>query len=162
MLETVEVASRFSILTGAQLHDMHLAVGGLHTPRFVKERDYSNGIYECAQGRKSKAHSALNQLSMAIREHLLPGQQWWADIGHVHTPDWNGGMYNRTFAEEKSSFVIPCFAQVKSTQALLLHLEHITDWVPKHVSGGRFTILRMDFGSERHAKVTATTSSCKP
>jgi len=148
MLETADIASRFNIWTESQLRDMHLAVGGMHTPRFIKGRDYSNGIYERAQGRKAKAHSALNQLSMSVRERLMPGQQWWADIGHVHTPDWNGDMYNRTFAEEKSSFVLPCFAKVKSTQALLLHLEYVTDWVPKHVPGARFTILRMDFGSE--------------
>ena len=40
------------------------------------------------------------------------------------------------------------FASAKTTAALIEHLKAITDWVPKHVSGGRFTILRMDFGSE--------------
>ncbi len=60
MLETVDVAARFNIWTETQLHDMHLAVGGMHTSRFIKGRDYSNGIYERVQGSKSKAHSALN------------------------------------------------------------------------------------------------------
>ena len=57
-------------------------------------------------------------------------------------------MYDRTFAEEGSSFAIPLFSRTKTTQDLLRHLEYISDWVPRHVPGGKFTILRMDFGSE--------------
>ena len=85
---------------------------------------------------------------MSIRERLLPCQQWWADIGHVHTPDWDGNMYDRTFAEEGSSFAIPLFSPTKTTADLLRHLDFITEWVPRHVPGGKFAILRMDFGSE--------------
>ncbi len=119
---------------------MHLAVGGMRKPRFV--------IYHRAQGRRSPVHSALNQISLSIREQLLPGQHWWADIGHVHPPDWNGEMCTKTFAEEKYLF------------AILLHgyQDHSGPHPPYQtfhgmgtetcVPGGKFTVLRMDFGSE--------------
>jgi hypothetical protein len=62
-LDTADTAARFNIWNADQLRDMHLAVGGMRTPSFLKDIDYSRGIYMTAQGRVAKAHSALNLMS---------------------------------------------------------------------------------------------------
>ena len=40
------------------------------------------------------------------------------------------------------------FTNSKSTDSLIQHLEFMSTWVAKHVPGGRFMVLRSDFGSE--------------
>jgi hypothetical protein len=43
LLDTADAAARFNIRSSAQLRDMHLAVGGMSTPRFLSAVDYSKG-----------------------------------------------------------------------------------------------------------------------
>ena len=98
--------------------------------------------------RTAPARAHLNLTSLAIRERLLPGEQWWADIGHRHDPDWQGNQYMRLFAEEKTGYAVPLFSVDKSTASLLVQLVAMETWVRLNVPHGHFRLLRTDFGSE--------------
>ncbi len=50
---------------------------------------------------------------MAARLALLAGEQWWANIGNMHTPDSEGNRYCRTFAEERAGYVKTFFCTDK-------------------------------------------------
>ena len=106
------------------------------------------GLLHRALGRTAPARAHLNIVSWRIREQLLPGEQWWADIGHRHEPDYAGSMYVRLFAEEKTGFAHPLFCVDKSTAFLLAQLEAMEVWVRLIVPHGHFRVLQCDFGSE--------------
>ena len=54
----------------------------------------------------------------------------------------------RLFAEEITTYARVLYTDSKSTASLLAHLENMAIWVPQHVPGGRFMVIRSDFGSE--------------
>ena len=122
---------------------------GVH-PRIAvsSARDYSGGIAQRAMGRTAPARAHLNLTSWALRDRLQPGEQWWADISHRHTPDWRGNEYMRLFAEEKTGYAVPLFCVTKSTADLIHQLVAMELWVRLNVPDGHFRVLRCDFGSE--------------
>ena len=67
--------------------------------------------------------------------------------------------YNRTFAEEKTSYILPMFCATKSTADFIRHLIFLDEWVIANVPDGRFRVLRMDFGSRQPGKTMGRTSS---
>jgi hypothetical protein len=143
------LADRYNIFGHAQLRSIGtIAAGVLPGAKVDESRDYSNGLQQRAMGRRAPAHTRLNMASWSMREHLRPGEQWWADISRMHTPDWAGNTYTRTFAEERTGYAIPVFCASKTTADLLTQLEELISWVPEHVPGARLRVLRSDFGSE--------------
>jgi len=111
-------------------------------------KDYSGGIAQRAMGRTRAAHPKLNIASWTLRQLIRPGEQWWADIGHMHAPDFRGDMYCRTFSEEHTGVVLQRFCADKTTATLIKQLEWLEQWVQVNVKGGALRVLRCDFGSE--------------
>ena len=143
------MADRFNIFGHEQLQQMaDIAEGVKPKCKVIATRDYSGGLQQRTLGRKAPARKRLNIASWAIRERLLPGEQWWADLSRMHAPDYAGNMYTRLFAEERSGYAVPMFCTSKTTADLLIHLEEMVRWVPEHVPGARLRVLRSDFGSE--------------
>ena len=102
------LAERLNVFGHDQLLLMQSAVDGVAVGAPISATtDYSGGLQQRANGRKRAAHAKLNIVSWQRRVALPPGAQWWADIGHLHPPDWNGDTYTRTFAEERSGTAIP-------------------------------------------------------
>jgi hypothetical protein len=87
-------------------------------------------------------------VTASIREHTPRGHVWWTDLSNPHVPDYKGDMYTRMFAEEGTGYVRLLFCATKSTADLLAHLLDMERWVTKMVPGGRFMVIRCDFGSE--------------
>jgi hypothetical protein len=85
------LADRYNIFGHAQLRRIGSFATGVQPGAKVEEaRDYSNGLQQRAMGRRASAHTRLNVASWSVRELLHPGEQWWADISRMHTPDWAG------------------------------------------------------------------------
>ena len=83
-----ELADRLNIFGHEQLRAYGNIVDGVLpglSPR--TGHDYSGGLKHRATARTAPIHPTLSTTSMAARLALLPGEQWWADIGHMHTPD---------------------------------------------------------------------------
>ena len=149
LLQPQQLADRLNIFGPEQLRLMSSVVEGVATGAHVSPtKDYSAGLLHRARGRTSPARKKLNITAWQVRQRLAPGDMWWADIGHVHPPDWRGDTYCRTFAEEHTGVVVPYFCSSKSTAALIAQLVEHETWVATNVPGGRFRVLRCDFGSE--------------
>ena len=84
-------ADRFNIFGHDQLRDFGAVVDGVKVGAPVMGgRDYSGGLLQRALGRRAPAHARLNLAAWQVRERLTCGEQWWADIGHRHDPDYAG------------------------------------------------------------------------
>jgi len=144
-----QLADRLNIFGREQLLSMVETVGGVASGHSVAEhKDYSGGLSQKALGRTRAAHPKLNLASWTLRQHIRPGEQWWADIGHMHAPDFRGDKYCRTFSEEHTGVVLQRFCADKTTTTLIKQLEWLERWVGINVPGGALRILRCDFGSE--------------
>ena len=78
-----ELADRLKIFEPQQLREYGEMVSVKPGP-VADSRDYSVGLLQRALGRTAPARAHLNIVSWRLREQLLPGEQWWADIGHRH------------------------------------------------------------------------------
>ena len=143
------LADNLNIFGHEQLRHFGAVVDGvLAGAKVITGRDYSAGLLQRALGRTAPAHHRLNLAAWHIRERLLPGEQWWADIGHRHDPDYQGNEYMRLFAEEKTGYAVPLFCVDKTTASLVTQLEAMELWVRLNVPHGNFRLLRCDFGTE--------------
>ena len=145
------VAARFCLHSHHALDTFHHSAGisGVaHYPKVDRSVDYSGGISSRAVGKAPPMHHTLNGISRAIRDHYTPGTVWWCDLGNRHDPDFAGNCYPRLFREDKTGYVKLYFAPDKSSRCLTRDLHDMMSWVSRNVPGGKFMILRGDFGSE--------------
>jgi hypothetical protein len=152
-LSMQQLADRLNVFGRAQLASMEAIVDGVEKGAKVADhKDYSGRLTQRAKGRTRAAHPKLNLSSWQLRQQIRPGDQWWADIGHMHEPDWRGDMYCRTFAEEHAGVALMRFCADKTTATLIKQLEWLETWVQVNVPGGHLRVLRCDFGSEYAAQ----------
>ena len=144
------VSERFNCNSGEALIAFRDAEGHTGISSFPVDPhvQYGGSVAQRARGKAPARRRELNLVSAAIRDHAPRGSVWWTDLSNPHPPDYKGDMYARLFAEEGTGYVRLLFCATKSTADLLEHLANMERWVTKMVPGGRFMVLRSDFGSE--------------
>ena len=145
-----EVSERLNIRTSAGMKAFLGAKGYSGVMSFLVPPDatYDASITQRAQGKAPARRHELNQVPAYIRERMPLGHVWWTDLSNPHVADYQGAQYARMFAEERTGYVRLLFCATKSTADLLGHLLQMERWVTKMVPGGRFMVIRSDFGSE--------------
>ena len=148
--DAITASERLNIFSTAAMVSFRDAEGhsGVHSFSVPPNASYGASIAQRARGKAPARRRQLNQVTATIREHTPRGYVWWTDLSNPHVPDYQGNMYARMFAEEGTGYVRLLFCATKSTADLLQHLLNMERWVTKMVPGGRFMVIRCDFGSE--------------
>ena len=85
---------------------------------------------------------------MTLRDTVPHGYVWWTDVSNQRPPDFDGHVYSRLFAEERTGCAHTYYSSRKDAVTLIEHIGEMVTWINQHVPGGKLMVLRCDFASE--------------
>ena len=111
-------------------------------------KDYSRGLASAALLKAPAIHASRYTISVALRDSVPHGHIWWTDVSNARPPDFDGHVYSRLFAEERTGCATTFYSSRKDAATLLEQMDEMVTWINAHVPGGKLQVLRCDFASE--------------
>ena len=111
-------------------------------------KDYSRGLAAGALLKAPAIHASRYTYSMTLRDAVPHGHVWWTDVSNQRPPDFDGNVYSRLFAEERTGCAHTFYSARKDAATLIEHIGDMVTWINQHVPGGKLMVLRCDFASE--------------
>ena len=82
-------------------------------------KDYSRGLASAALLKAPAIHATRYTISATLRDAVPPGHVWWTDISNMRPPDYDGHVYSRLFAEERTGCATTFYSARKDAATLI-------------------------------------------